>query len=255
MHRLRVLILGGTTEASALARALVDDGRFDATLSFAGRTRAPVLPPIAWRIGGFGGAAGLAAYLRAERVGALVDATHPFAAQITRNAREAAALTGVPLLRINRPEWRKTAGDRWICVPDMVAAARALGPVPRRVLLTIGQQDLAAFVAAPWHDYLIRSIDAPAAASLPPRAVVLTARGPFSEPEESQLLASHGIDVLVTKNSGGTATAAKLAAARALRVEVVMIRRPPEPEGEMVANADAALASLAHQAASMPRGV
>ena len=252
---LRVLILGGTTEASALARSLLGDRRYDATLSLAGRTRSPVLPAIGWRIGGFGGAAGLAEYLRARQVGALVDATHPFAAQMTRNACQAAALMGVPLLRINRPEWRQVPGDSWISVPDMAAAARALGPVPRRVLLTVGQQDLAPFVAAPWHDYVIRSVDAPAAASLPPRAIVLTARGPFSEPDEQALLVARKIAVLVTKNSGGSATAAKLAASRALGVQVVIVARPPVPDVAWVADATGALAWLAHQAASNPRGV
>ena len=240
---LRVLILGGTTEASALARSL------------AGRTRAPVLPPIACRIGGFGGGAGLADYLRAERIAALVDATHPFAARMSANACEAAGLTGVSLLRINRPEWQPRAGDRWTLVANMAQAARMLGEAPRHVLLTIGQQDLAPFAAAPWHDYVIRSVDAPAPASLPPRTVVLTARGPFAEPQEHALLLEQKITVLVTKNSGGGATAAKLAAARSLGLEVVMILRPLLPEASEVTDAGAALDWLAHQASSRPRGV
>jgi precorrin-6A/cobalt-precorrin-6A reductase len=251
---LRVLILGGTTEASALARLLAGDARFDAKLSLAGRTRAPALPPIAWRIGGFGGAAGLAEHLRAERVDAVVDATHPFAAQMSGNACAAAARAGIPLLRINRPEWRQQAGDRWTLVPDMAAAAHALGRAARRVLLTIGQQDLAPFVAAPWHDYVIRSVDAPAPENLPPRAEIITARGPFVEPEERKLLVERKIDVLVTKNSGGSATAEKLAAARALGLEVVMVARPRLAEAAEVADAEGALDWLVHQAASRPRG-
>jgi precorrin-6A/cobalt-precorrin-6A reductase len=252
---LRVLILGGTTEASALARLLVGDGRFAPTLSLAGRTKAPVLPPIAWRIGGFGGVDGLAEYLRANEVAALVDATHPFAAQMTRHACEATALAGVALQRIARPEWRPVAGDRWLQVPDMPAAARALGTVPQRVLLTIGQQDLAPFAAAPWHHYVIRSVDAPAAESLPAGAVVITARGPFAEPQERELLAARKIAVLVTKNSGGSATAAKLAAARELGLQVVIVRRPDLPAAGTVADAAGALAWLVHQAASTRRGV
>jgi precorrin-6A/cobalt-precorrin-6A reductase len=251
---LRVLILGGTTEASALARMLVGDRRFDPTLSLAGRTKAPVSPPIAWRIGGFGGVAGLAEYLRANRVEALVDATHPFAAQMTRHACEAAALAGVELLRINRPEWQPVAGDRWLHVPDIPAAANALGSVPRRVLLTIGQQDLAPFAAAPWHEYVIRSVEAPAAESLPAGAVVITARGPFAEPQERELLVAHEIAVLVTKNSGGSATAAKLAAARDLGLQVVIVKRPEVPEVETVTDAAGAMAWLVHQA-STRRGV
>jgi precorrin-6A/cobalt-precorrin-6A reductase len=252
---LRVLILGGTTEASELARMLVGDRRFEPTLSLAGRTKAPVLPPIAWRIGGFGGVAGLAEYLRADNIHALVDATHPFAAQMTRHACEAAALAGVGLLRVDRPEWRPAAGDRWLQVPDMPAAAHALGTAPRRVLLTIGQQDLAPFAAAPWHDYVIRSVDAPAAESLPAGAKVITARGPFAEPEERALLVAQKIAVLVSKNSGGSATAAKLAAARELGLRVVIVKRPPVPAVETVTDAAGALAWLVHQAASTRRGV
>lgn len=252
---LRVLILGGTTEASALARLLVGDGRFEPTLSLAGRTKAPVLPPVAWRIGGFGGVTGLAEYLGVNKVDALVDATHPFAAQMTRHACEAAALAGVRLLRINRPEWRPVAGDRWLQVPDMPAAAHALGSVSQRVLLTIGQQDLAPFVAASWHDYVIRSVDAPAAESLPARAVVITARGPFAEQGERELMVARKITVLVTKNSGGSATAAKLAAARELGLPVIIVKRPPVPVVNTVTDAPEALAWLVHQAVSTRRGV
>ena len=252
---LRVLILGGTTEASALARLLAGDARFHPVLSLAGRTKAPVLPPIAHRIGGFGGPDGLAAYLRAERIEALVDATHPFAARMSGNAVHAAAATGVALLRINRPEWRPVAGDRWRKVADMAEAARQLGPEPRRVLLTIGQQDLAPFAAAPWHEYVIRSVDPPAPDSLPPRAIVLTARGPFAEADEHALMTAHRIGTLVTKNSGGSATAAKLAAARALGLEVVMVARPPNLDAPDVPDAAGALNWLAHHAASTRRGV
>ena len=252
---LRLLILGGTTEASALARLLAGDGRFAAILSLAGRTRAPILPPIPSRIGGFGGGSGLAAYLRAEKIDALIDATHPFAARMSANACDAAARTGIPLLRINRPEWQPVPGDRWLPVADMGQAAQALGDRPRRVLLTIGQQDLGPFAAAPWHDYVIRSVDAPASEALPPRAEIITARGPFAEPQERALLTDRKIDVLVTKNSGGSATAAKLAAARALGLEVVMVVRPVVPPASEVTNVQAALDWLAHQAASTLRGV
>ncbi len=249
----KVLILGGTTEASAIARALADDARFQPVLSLAGRTRAPVTPPIPWRIGGFGGAHGLAAYLQAERMQALIDATHPFAARISRNAVEAASIAAVPHLAVLRPAWTAQPGDRWTEVPSMAAAVDALGPQPRRVLLTVGQQELAPFAAAPWHDYLIRSVEPPPPTLLPPGARSFTARGPFTEDDERRLVRDERIQAIVTKNSGGSATAAKLAAARSLDIEVVMVARPPGPPGT-VPGASAALAWLHQLAAGCDRG-
>jgi precorrin-6A/cobalt-precorrin-6A reductase len=243
-----ILIIGGTSEATALAAAL--GGR--AMLSLAGRTRAPLLPDGPHRIGGFGGAAGLARFLKHDGFAVLVDATHPFAARISANALLAARAAGVALLAIRRPEWRPGAGDRWTEVADMAAAAAALGATPRRVFLTVGRQDLAPFAAAPWHHYLVRSVDPPDPAVLPPGAVAIAARGPFGIEEERRLLADHAIDLLVTKNSGAAATAAKLAAARALRLGVVMVARPALPEGApdaAVADVPAALAWLRHHAA------
>jgi precorrin-6A/cobalt-precorrin-6A reductase len=241
---MRVLILGGTTEASALARALAGDARFTPVLSLAGRTRAPVAPPIPWRVGGFGGADGLATYLRTEGVGALIDATHPFAARIKRNAAQAAAQAGMPRIAVLRPAWQSQSGDCWTQVPDMAAAFAALGPVPRRVFLSIGRQELAAFGAP--HAYLIRSVDFPSV--LPSNATVITARGPFAEDAERALLTEHRVEILVTKNAGGAATSAKLAAARALRLPVVMVARPDPPEPPVVPDVAGALAWLAHQA-------
>ena len=248
---LRVLILGGTGEASALGRALAGDARFDATISLAGRTRNPAPQPLPARTGGFGGAAGLAAWLRAESVQALVDATHPFAAQISANAVAAAQETGVPLLVLRRPAWRPGPGDAWTLVPSMHAAAEALGAAPKRAFLTVGRKDLLPFVAAPQHFYLIRSVDPPGGA-VPPSAEIIAARGPFAEKDERRLLQEHRIDVVVTKNSGGAATQAKLAAARALGIAVIMVERPPAPAAESVEDVAAALAWL-H--AALPRGV
>jgi precorrin-6A/cobalt-precorrin-6A reductase len=245
MHRLKILILGGTTEASALARMLAGDLRFDAVLSLAGRTKAPRTPPIPFRIGGFGGVEGLVRYLKTESVDVLVDATHPFAAQMSRHAADAARIAGVPLLAVCRPAWRAVPGDRWIPVPDMAAAVAALGAAPCRVFLTIGQKELAPFRETPQHAYVIRSVDAPEAEALPPDAEVITARGPFAEDDERRLLIEKKIDVIVTKNSGGTATEAKLAAARALGLPVIMVERPVRPEVETVAGAEAALDWLA----------
>lgn len=251
---LPVLILGGTTEAAELGRALAGDARFRATISLAGRTRRPAPQALPVRMGGFGGVAGLIDHLRGENIAALIDATHPFAAQMTAHAVAAAAATGTALLLVRRPEWRPGAGDVWRMVDSMAEAAGALGKLPRRVLLTVGQKDLAPFAAVPWHDYLIRSIEPPAGDA--PAHRFLAARGPFTEAEELALLRRERIDAIVTKNSGGVATEAKLAAARALGVSVVMVARPPLPEGAAcvatVSDADAALAWL-H--ARSPRGV
>jgi precorrin-6A/cobalt-precorrin-6A reductase len=251
---LRTLILGGTTEASALARLLAGDARFAPILSFAGRTLAPVPPPIPHRLGGFGGAAGLAAYLRAERLAALVDATHPFAVRISANAEAAAGATGIPRLVLRRPGWTAIPGDDWRRVDTVAEAAETLGADPRRVFLTIGRQDLLPFRAAPQHSYLLRSVDPPDPVLVPPRATAIAARGPFSEAAERALMAGHAIELVVTKNSGGDD--AKLRAARALGLPVIMVDRPPTPSGETVADAPAALAwLLAHHAAADPRGV
>jgi precorrin-6A/cobalt-precorrin-6A reductase len=227
MSPLRVLILGGSADASALVRRLAGDERFAPMLSMAGRTRSPVLPPIPHRIGGFGGLDGLVRWLSAPGADLLVCATHPFAAQMRRHAVEAARRAGKPLLVIERPPWRAVENDRWTPVPNMAAAAQALGETPRRVLLTVGQKDLTPFAAARQHAYVVRSIDPPAAESLPPDALVISARPPFAEADERSLMQAHRIEVIVTKNSGGSDAAAKLAAARALGLAVIMVERPP----------------------------
>lgn len=242
---MRVLILGGTGEGSALAHALAADARFAPTLSLAGRTRSPRLPPVPHRVGGFGGIGGLVAYLRGERIAAMVDATHPFAEQMSRYAALAAGQAQVPLLRVERPPWHPGPGDDWTMVADMAAAARTLGEAPRRVFLTTGQKDLSPFASAPCHHYLVRCVDPPDPAALPTGADVILARGPFAEAEERELLLRHRIEVVVTKNSGGAATVGKLAAARGLGLPVIMVARPPAPAAvPIVADPDAALAWL-----------
>jgi precorrin-6A/cobalt-precorrin-6A reductase len=256
---LKVLILGGSSESSALASAVAADTRFDALLSLAGRTQAPAASPLPRRSGGFGGAQGLADYLGAEGIETLVVAVHPFAAQMRRNAVAAMRLRPTPLLIIDRPPWTPLPGDRWTCVPDMAAAARALGEAPRRVLLTVGRQDLVPFAACAQHAYLVRSIDPPLEA--PAGAEVILDRGPFTQADERRLMVERGVEVLVTKNAGGDATAAKLAAARALGLQVVMIDRPPLPDlagldVRIVATATQALDWLSHQTRSTTeRGV
>lgn len=227
---MRLLILGGTSEASALAREIAGRRDLDPVLSLAGRTRNPAPPPIPFRIGGFGGIDGLKAYLAESRTHAVIDATHPFAAQMSCNAAAACRDTATPLAVLTRPPWRPLPDDRWACVPDMEAAVEALGAAPRTAFLTIGGVQLAAFARAPQHRYVVRSIDHPASLALLPSHRLLLARGPFTVEDEIALMRREQIDILVTKNSGAAATAAKLTAARTLGIEVVMIERPaPEP--------------------------
>lgn len=240
-----VLLLGGTSEASALARLLAARPDIPAMVSLAGRTINPTPPPIAHRIGGFGGVEGLRAFLDEHSVTALVDATHPFAERMSANAVEAARLAGVPLLALRRPAWQAKSGDRWSEVPDAQAAVEALGTAPHRIFLTTGRLELPAFLAAPQHFYLIRSVDPPE--ELPPRARLILARGPFAEMDEIQLMREEAIDVLVTKNSGGSATYGKIAAARRLGLPVILLRRPETAEVDTVATAQEALAWIERQ--------
>lgn len=241
---MKALILGGTTEATALARRLAGHPAIVAEVSLAGRTARPVLPPLPTRIGGFGGAEGLAAYLAEQRIAAVVDATHPFAARISANAVAACARAGVPLLVLTRAAWTAGPDDRWIGVPDMAAAADALRPLGRTVFLTVGRQELAPFAAVPDKRYLIRAVDPPdPMPDLPDHQIILD-RGPYTLEGELALLAEHRIDALVSKNSGGTATAAKLEAARRLGLPVVMVERPPATGSATVHEVAAALAWL-----------
>jgi precorrin-6A/cobalt-precorrin-6A reductase len=250
---MRILVLGGTTEASALAARLVGLSGFSPLLSLAGRTRDPRPLPIATRIGGFGGVEGLARFLRDEQIEAVVDATHPFAAVMSRNAAEACAEAGVPLLALRRPPWTQQEGDRWIGVPSMEAAVSALGEASRRVFLTIGRLELSHFAAAPQHTYLVRTIE-PVGDALPvPNVIAIRDRAPFDEAAERALMERERVDVLVTKNSGGAATYPKIAAARALGLPVIVVARPAKPEGiEEVTTADAALDWLERHHARTP---
>ncbi len=241
---LKALILGGTTEATALARRLVGHGGVNATVSLAGRTRNPVLPPLPTRIGGFGGVAGLVDYLKAEGVQAVIDATHPFADQISANAAAACRLGGVPLRLLTRPAWVAGPGDRWVGVPDMAAAAQAVRGLHGPVFLTIGRQEVAAFEAAPDTRYVIRAVDPPDPMPALPDATLILDRGPFTLEAETALMRAHGIAVIVSKNSGGTATDAKLEAARRLGLTVVMVARPTGNGVESLPGVEAAVAWL-----------
>ena len=240
----RLLILGGTGEAAALARSLAEAGDWDVTTSLAGRTRAPAALPGVVRVGGFGGVDGLAAYLRAGRIERVIDATHPFAATMSANAAAACAKAGVPLLRIERPAWTPAPGDRWIDVADAEAAADWLAgalPAGAAVLLTLGRQEVAPFRRCPALRFVLRSIEAPAPEDVPPDCQLLSERGPFTLDGERALIARHGIRAVVAKNAGGDATAAKLAAAREAAIPVAMIRRPSLPATPAVADVAGAL--------------
>ncbi|MER9340071.1 cobalt-precorrin-6A reductase [Mesorhizobium sp. M0601] len=226
----RILILGGTTEARQMAGKLAARADISVMLSLAGRTENPAAQGVPVRVGGFGGAGGLAAYLRQNKIDLLIDATHPYAARISANAAEAARMTGVPIVALRRPGWEAVEGDRWMLVDTVASAVTALGSVPRRVFLALGRQEVAAFKAAPQHHYLIRSVDPVEPRLAVPDATYLLARGPFREVDEHALLLQHHIEVVVSKNSGGEATYGKIAAARALGIEVVMIRRPALPD-------------------------
>jgi len=224
-----VLILGGTAEARELAGRLADRGGLRTVSSLAGRVRDPALPAGEVRIGGFGGAEGLAAWLTGHDVAAVVDATHPFARGISANAAAACARTGTPLVSLVRPAWTPGEGDRWHEVASVEDAAGLLPSLGRRAFLTTGRQGLAAFAPLEQTWFLIRCVDPPSG-PLPRACEVILARGPYDAGAERALMSSRRIDVLVTKNSGGEMTAGKLDAARDLGLPVVMVRRPPLPD-------------------------
>ena len=242
-----ILILGGTTEASALAARLATRGD-RAVLSFAGRTASPRAQPIPVRIGGFGGVDGLATYLRDHRVTHIVDATHPFAARMSGNAVTAAARARVPLIALTRPAWAPAAGDRWTRVPDLDAAVAALAGPPRRVMLALGRMHVDAFSAQPQHRYLLRFVDQPERPPALPDHCLVVDRGPFDVAGDRALMDAHGIDLVVCKNAGGPGAVAKLHAARARGIPVVMIDRPPLPARRALHGVDDVLRWLDHDA-------
>ncbi|WP_328676114.1 cobalt-precorrin-6A reductase [Streptomyces sp. NBC_00343] len=225
-----ILILGGTTEARELAAELTALPELKVTTSLAGRVSRPGALAGDVRIGGFGGAEGLAAWLREHHVDAVVDATHPFAETITANAARAGAATGLPVVVLRRPGWQPGPGDHWHPVASLSEAAEALPALGRRVLLTTGRLGLVAFAHLAQLHFVVRSVEPPEP-PMPPDVDVLPARGPFTVADEAALLRAHRIDVVVTKDSGGAATAAKLTAAREAGVPVVVVRRPRLPEG------------------------
>jgi precorrin-6A/cobalt-precorrin-6A reductase len=237
-----VLVLGGTAEARDLAAALVADGTHVVS-SLAGRVERPRLPPGEVRVGGFGGPDALAAWLGEHRIAAVVDATHPFAVRISESAATACSAAGVPLMRLERPGWTQREDDHWTWVDDTRSAAAAVPALGRRVFLTTGRQGLSAFAATNAAWFLIRCIDPPDP-PLPPACELLLDRGPFTLEGELGLIDRHALDLLVTKDSGGRLTAAKLEAARLRGLPAIVIRRPARPDVATVSDVGAALAWL-----------
>ena len=244
---MHVLLLGGTTEASAAAKALAGAG-INTTFSYAGRTNAPVAQPLPTRTGGFGGVAGLTTFLRRERISHVIDATHPFAAGMSTNACIACSQTGTTLLRFERAPWQPEAGDNWTQVATMEDIPAALPDAAARVFLAIGKQQIGLFAAKPQHHYLLRLVDAPDAPLPLPDTTVVLDRGPFDVDSDLALLRSHCITHVVAKNAGGTGARAKLDAARQLGLPVVMANRPALPQAETASTVDGIMGWLSQNA-------
>jgi precorrin-6A/cobalt-precorrin-6A reductase len=242
----RLLILGGTGEAVQLATKAAKINEIEVITSFAGRTKQPTLPIGEVRIGGFGGESGLIEYIQQQKIDILIDATHPFAAQISWYAAAATAKSRLPHLMLVRPAWRQVAGDNWIEVTSNEEAAQKL-PKSDRVFLTIGRQELATFAHLQSQWFLMRMIDPPTAEALIPHGKILLEKGPFTLDHERQLLKEYQIDVIVSKNSGGDATFAKVIAARELKIPIIMVQRPAMPDVEQVADVEAAINWLSRQ--------
>ena len=241
----RALILGGIADANLLAAEIARAG-IDAVYSYGGRTRAPADQPLPTRIGGFGGVSGLADTIRREGITHVIDATHPFAAEMSRNTVEACAETGTPLIALERAPWTRTPGDNWIEVGDVNAAAAALPEPPARVFLAIGRQHIAPFAARPQHAYTLRFVDPPDAP--PPFAAdVIVSRGPFSLDGELEMMRMRGINWIVARNSGGDGARAKIDAARKLGLPVIMISRPKLPERLRVESVAEVMQWLGHR--------
>ncbi|NVO55780.1 cobalt-precorrin-6A reductase [Rhodobacteraceae bacterium B1Z28] len=239
-----LLILGGTTEANALARAIADRG-IPATYSYAGRVETPRSQPLPVRVGGFGGVDGLVCYIRDHGISHVIDATHPFAARMSGNAVAACHETSTPLVALTRPAWTPQDGDRWYRVSDIPAAVATLDRSAQRVFLAVGRMHLEEFAAQPQHHYLLRLVDEPAGLPLPNCDVVVS-RGPFTVEDDLALIQRHHIELVVSKNAGGAGARAKLDAARAQGVPVLMIDRPALPQRTELSSVAQVLDWLAH---------
>ena len=245
-----LLVLGGTTEATALCRSLAPLG-VQATVSLAGRVAQPKPLDLPARIGGFGGVDGLMEYLRDHKISHVVDATHPFAAQMSRNAIDACGALALPLVALTRGPWSAQPGDRWTHVPDVPAAVNRLHGAALRIFLAVGRTPMAAFGVHPQHHYVVRLVDHPGQ-SLPfPNSTVIVERGPFDDVSDRMLLQANGIDLVVSKNSGGTGAVAKITAARQLGLPVLMIDRPQIPKRAEVHDPKSVIAWLARHGADL----
>lgn len=244
---MRVLLLGGTTEASQLAQALKSAG-IETVFSYAGRTNAPVVQPVPTRVGGFGGVAGLRAYLRREKITHVIDATHPFAAQMSTNAHFACTTQGQALIRLERPAWQPHSGDDWHDVATIEAACAALPDTPAHVFLAIGKMHIHKFAQKPQHHYLLRLVDAPQTPLPFPNATVVIARGPFDTADDTALMQAHGITHVVAKNAGGCGAVAKVEVARKLGIAMIMIARPFLPDTLIAPDIETVMRWLGHEA-------
>jgi precorrin-6A/cobalt-precorrin-6A reductase len=247
-----ILVLGGTTEATALCRRMAEAG-LNGTISFAGRVERPVRQPLPQRVGGFGGIAGLVDYIQEHGVTAVVDATHPFAAQMSANAVAACGEAGIPLIALTRAPWQAETGDRWTRVPDIDGAVKALDRAPTRVMLAVGRMHLPEFAPNPDHFYLLRLVDPPKEAPPFPDHHAVIDRGPFTFEDDLALMQAHGIELVVSKNAGGSGARAKIDAARHLGLEVIMIDRPALPARQEAHGVEAVMTWLGHGATE--RGV
>lgn len=243
---IRALVLGGTADANLLADRVARAG-YDAIYSYGGRTRAPADQPLPTRIGGFGGASGLADYIRREGITDVVDATHPFAAEMSRNAVAACGETGTRLIALERAPWARTSGDNWIEVADIASAVAALPAHRARVFLAIGRQHIAPFGARPMHAYTLRFVDPPEGA-LPFDAELILSRGPFTLGAELEMIKARGIEWIVARNSGGDGARAKIDAARTLGLPVIMLARPVLPDRLRVESVAEVMQWLGHRA-------
>jgi precorrin-6A/cobalt-precorrin-6A reductase len=247
-----LLILGGTTEATALAHVL-HDAEIQATFSYAGRVARPKRQPLPTRIGGFGGVDGLADYIRENGITHVVDATHPFAAQMSINAVAACAQTDTYLAALTRPKWQAQVGDEWRHVPDIAGAVAALDGHAQNVMLAIGRMHLDAFAPCPQHQYLLRLVDAPDGDVPLPNRHIIVDQGPFSVEGDTALMRDHSIEIVVAKNAGGTGARAKIDAARHLDIPIIMIDRPAIPDRPEVGKPQDVMDWLSHF--STDRGV